>query len=312
MEREYKKLLALPLCALLGISALSACSAANTSQEDETETIADTQEETSAEEPLALYFIDYADEEEDAITLNLKVYLAEGTFSPDFDADMIAFGNDLAGAYGIKVNDINEDKNIAQIWLCLDKSDLDLENLDLNASLTLKAGAVKNEDGQDMQELVFEQDLIYGSDTKSSSPVSAQYLPDSKTLVYRFEGDVTGVSTLNVYDNVMDSYLHSGNMHQLISYFILDFTNATQTNDTANVLAALTLTLRQQYNMYVSILNGANTGEYTYHSLKNRKSTYGDDRIQYLAGDTSSINFTSSSLYEDIQNLLSAGTLKAD
>lgn len=314
MKTDYKKILVLPICLLFGASALSACAAASTSQEDETELGASTQEETNTEEPAALYFIDYAEEDEDIITLTLKVYLLEGTFAPDFDAERIVFGKDLSNAYDIKVSEMDENQSEAEICLSLSKADLDLENSDLHASMILKAGAVKDEDGQNMQDLLLEQDLIYASsDTKAAAPVTAQYLPDSKTLVYRFSGSDLAVSTMDLYDNVMSGYLHSGNMHQLIRYIVLDFTNAKEnTRDTSYILEAFTLTLRQQYNMEAIVLNGANTGTYTYRYLKSRKSKYGDDRIQYLAGDTFSLDFSSNSLYEDIQNLVNAGVLKSD
>jgi hypothetical protein len=292
----------------------SGCSSSSNAKQDETEQASENEKETNTNTPVVLCSIDYGQKEDDVLILNLNVYVFSATFRPDFDADMIRFGNDLADAKDIQINKISDERSKAEISLRLDSSDLDLESLDLNASLSFASGALQDEEGTDVPDFVLEQELIYMPEDKGSDGVDVTYLPASKTLIYRFEGDHIPASLTKYYfDTIMENTAVTHDSHQVVSYLIFDFTKLKITSNemimggpyTTQILRAI---LNDQTNAYGFVINAENIGPNTYQSLKSA----GNGRIQYIKGDISSLNFSSDSIYDDIQNLSDAGTLKTD
>lgn len=162
MKRKINAFSALSLSILLGCSILAGCSS---NSEDESQTadkmLADAiaQTDEDADGASAYFYLDYAEKEDDGLKLAINLFVENGEISEDFDADKLQFGDDLADAVGVKVNEVDTEENKAVIWLTLPDTSLDTKNLHLNMAITIKSGAIKDENGEDADDIILEQEI---------------------------------------------------------------------------------------------------------------------------------------------------------
>jgi hypothetical protein len=308
MKREYKNILALPMSVLLGISALSGCSSSGTSTQnsaEEEETVQETSVSSKSQilEPAADYYIEYAEKEDNTLSLNIVLCLVYGSFSDDFDADMIEFGGDLAEAAGIKVDTIDKELNTAEIWVSLENTDLDVDDLSLQSTLSLKEGAVLNADDEACDELVFDKDLTFSdADRSETSNLTEYWFKKTGTYVVRVKNE-------GVYGwNIISDACYETTKLESVSYIVLDLSQTTNlVDDLSEINAVHLLLLPRKFTPTCVVINA---NDYITQKLQEYKEYYPEAKVQLVYGDVSSLNFNNKNVYSSIQSMIKSGKLK--
>jgi hypothetical protein len=307
MKRKYIKQGALSMSFLLAGTLLYGCSTSNTQSSLESKENS-TVQETDTSAPAAFYSIDYAQKEDDSLSISLLVYLQDGTLASDFNADQIQFGQDLSNAANIAIESVNSELNKAQISFTLENTNMDPSDLDLNAELIFKAGSILNESGEPQEDLAYEEELSFSDSNKANAPVEAVYYKDTKTLVFKIssQGPSSEDELIDSFENLVVSKEDNYESNLRV---IFDFSNASQnqTNPYASMLGILDIMADSRCQTL--IVNMPNNR--AYQNLQDQKSrsatlyTY-----RFVSGDGSKIDYTKSSVYDDIEKLISNGSLK--
>jgi hypothetical protein len=307
MKRKYIKPGALSMSFLLACTLLSACSTSNTQNSSESlENSTELETDTSA--PAAFYYIDYAQKEDDNLSMSLLVYVRDGTFASDFNADQIQFGQDLSTASNITIESINAKQNKAQISFTLENTDLDPSDLDLNAELVFKAGSILNESSEAQEDLIYEEELCFNDSDKANEPVKATYYKDTKTLVFQISGQ--GPSS---EDELIDSFenlvVSKEENYESNLRVIFDYSNASQdqTNPYASMMGIMDIMADSRCQTL--IVNMPNNR--AYQILQDQKSRSATRyTYRFISGDGSKIDYSKSSVYDDIEKMISSGSFK--
>jgi hypothetical protein len=308
--KKQNSIAMLTLSLLLSSTLLSGCSSSSTQTEntgsaDEVTEETGAAQTTAAIEPYGVYAISYAEKEGDTISMNVVLDVLHANISDDFDASLIEFGGDLADAYGIKVDTIDKENNEAEIWVSLDAADLDIDDLDLQTTLILKTGALRDEDGNVLEDVACEQELIYSDTEKTTSIENAtyNYLKKSKTYVIRISG--AGVSS---YDSITNPFTKTV-IDNSVSNLVYDFTNATSMSNWRPSVTALDMILLRQNHgnkLPAICLNLNSTDAYNYMKEIADEEHY---NLRFVYGDVSSLNFEDKDIYSKIEKMISNGQL---
>jgi hypothetical protein len=290
------------ICAsLLAASMLiSGCSSAQSEQEQtetETETENVVEETSSAYAPTLIPTLDYASQEDDQIQLAILLNVINGTFSSDLSVDQFTFGQGLADAQGIKIEELSDDQTSATIWLSIDQGDLDVNDLKLESSMSIAADAVLDAEGSPvLEDIDLEFTLVNEEDDRAVSKDTSEYyfFPESHTVVFRFRGD--GANYEKVQDVFSQSIAQCGEGGTIVA----DFTDCTYLPySISNYISYITT--RQSVSALFVNFDSAN-GNYYYEDL----SGY---LVGLVNGDNSLIDYSSSDVYSQIVNLRNSGKL---
>jgi hypothetical protein len=232
--------------------------------------------------------------------LELSIYLANSTFSDSFSADQLIFGQDLENASGVELLSINDENDTAQIQLSLDTADLDPQDLDLQAALTLPSGSIVDLDGNETDELSLEQELVY-NDTERSSGYTSTTFDTTDTVVYTLRSGVTDIT-----DFMMPAYnLWEQDASNL--KVIFDFSRSY--NLSSDTVYGIYLMVARLHPAIIFV--NANTSSSNYRQLL-QAANESTKTVQFVSGTNSLINYSSASVYDDIQSLIKSGKLTLD
>lgn len=245
--------------------------------------------------PEAFLFLDYAMQNTSQIELNLLAACINGSFATDVNTDSLVFGGDLAAAQDVEIVSINEDHDQMLISLLIDGANLDAENLDLSASLTFKEGAIVDTDGNALDDYIIEKELVNHEDERNLAQTTRYEYEDTNTLVYQIEGELGFMDEL--YGTNFENSSNSAR-----ATLILDFTNCTgaEFNSTE---AIYYLMYFMDYPYTVVVNADPNAGYYS--SLVSDVLCF-SAYYTFVSGDDSLIDYTKSSVFEDILNLIRA------
>jgi hypothetical protein len=310
MMKKQKSIAHLALSCLLFSTVFTGCSSSTqTETENEQEEVASesVQEESIYYEPDVVYGIDYAQANEDELSISLLVYLINGSFVEDFTSEQIAFGSDLANAQNIEIVEIDAQRQKAEISFTLDNTDLDPADLDFNAKLTFKEGSILDELNVPASDLEFEQELTYSDTERSANTLETTYFSDTKTIVYRInkEGPEDIFGFIDFYEGIIRG---SRSYHYDISYFIFDFSNANSTlEDYFAVAMGARSVIESEYSAKTVVINLKDSNAFEeFSDFKN----YARLKIQFVSGNTSDLNFNDANIYSSIQKQVQSGKLK--
>jgi hypothetical protein len=309
MKKEYKKFAALPISALLACTLISGCSINNEKTEaDDDNTIVETDAQTQEQNreleaypvPAAFLYMDYAQEKDGILNLNLTLYCSEGSFSEDFGTDLLEFGGDLTDAYDIEISEMNEQRTKASLFLKIEQGSLDADSLNLEAALNVLSGAMINEDGIACEDRLVETKLTIRDEDKNLNKVGIYLYPDTNTMVYLFN------ESKIEYGDIEYPYLDAQDLIDL-EYLIMDFTKVTSIDSDAII------ELQNVFGLSNPQLIAMNPGEDTdyYTDLISAAGLYCPN-FQFVYGDNSLIDTKSKSVYNDLKNYISKGILEVD
>jgi hypothetical protein len=295
--KRNKRVSALAFCILLGSSILSGCSASTTTEtESEIEDAAE--QESTAITPAAFAGINYASQNDTGIELELSIYLANSTFSDSFSVDQLVFGQDLENASGVELLSINDENDTAQIQLSLENTDLDAEDLDLQASLVLPSGSIVDLDGNEADELSLEQELVYNDADRGSGYTSTSF-GNTDTVVYTLRSGIVDIT-----DFMMPAYnlweQDSSNLK-----LIFDFSRSY--NLSSDTIYGINLMIARLHPSIIFV----NVNSSSYRQLL-QAAQQSSKTVQFVSGTNSLINYSSASVYDDIQSLIKSGKLTLD
>jgi hypothetical protein len=295
--KRNKRICALPLCALLALSLFSGCST-QTSTETENTTSDAAKTESTAAAPTAFLGINYAQVNDTGVDLELSIYLANGRFLDTFSADQISFGQDFESASDIELVDISDENDTAQIQLTLENRDVDPQDLNLQASLSLPAGAVVDLDGNEIDDLNLEQELVY-NDAERSSGYTSTTFANTDTVVYTLRSGVTDIT-----DFMMPAY---NLWEQDASNLKLIFDFSRSYNLSSDTIYGINLMIARLHPSIIFI----NANSSSYRQLL-QAANASSKTVQFVSGTNSFINYSSASVYDDIQSLINSGKLTLD
>jgi hypothetical protein len=295
--KRNKRICALPLCALLALSLFSGCST-QTSTETENTTSDAAKTESTAAAPTAFLGINYAQVNDTGVDLELSIYLANGRFLDTFSADQISFGQDFESASDIELVDISDENDTAQIQLTLENTDVDPQDLNLQASLSLPAGAVVDLDGNEIDDLNLEQELVY-NDAERSSGYTSTTFANTDTVVYTLRSGVTDIT-----DFMMPAY---NLWEQDASNLKLIFDFSRSYNLSSDTIYGINLMIARLHPSIIFI----NANSSSYRQLL-QAANASSKTVQFVSGTNSFINYSSASVYDDIQSLINSGKLTLD
>jgi hypothetical protein len=314
MMKKQKSIANLALSFLLLSTVFTGCSNSTTESENEpeeviSETVQDenTADESIYYEPNVVYGIEYAQSDDDSLSVSLLVYLINGSFAEDFNTQQITFQGDLANAQNIQIVDIDTQHQKAEISFTLDNTDLDPADLHFNAKLTFADGSILDELETPASNLEFEQELSFSDTQRSSDTLETIYFSDTKTIVYRIskEGPADFFAFLDFYEGIVSG---SRSYHYDISYFIFDFSNANSTlKDYLAVAMGAMNVIESEYNAKTVVINLKDKNAYEeFSDLRD----YAGFKIQLVSGNTSDLNFNDKNIYSSIQEQVQSGKLK--
>jgi hypothetical protein len=307
MKKDYKKFAALPISAFLACTLISGCSSSEKSEAEDdviVETDAQTQDENRELEaypvPAAFLYLDYAQEEDEILDLDLTLYCGGGTFSDEFNIDQLEFGGDLAGAYDIEISEMNEQRTKASLTLKIEKGSLDPDNLNLDVALNVLSGAMINEDEIACEDRLVETQLTIVDEDKNLNKVEIHLYPSTNTMLYVFN------ESKIEYEDIERPFLDAQDLIS-VNYLIMDFTKVKSMDNYA------IKELQTVFGLSTPQLLVLNPGDDTdfYTDLNVAAGLYCPN-FQFVYGDNSLIDTKSKSVYNDLQNYIAKGKLEVD
>jgi hypothetical protein len=254
-------------------------------------------EETMKADPMVVTTLGYAEVEDNNLLLAIDMEVHNGSFADDFDAEDMTFGGALAGAQSVKVEDMNEERTSAVLWLGIDKGDLNAEDLNLSCSVTFAKDSLADADGTLQEEKTsFDFTLVSADADKAAEEDTSEYIlmPDTNTVVMRFHGSGTS------YENVRNAFLSAVDTFEShrswgsVEYMVIDLTDCTSLPD--RVASFITdMMARQSTRTYFVNMDFDSTGY-----------SFGDEWVDLglaVSGDNSLINYSSPSIYQDIDEM---------
>lgn len=157
MKQVLKRNICILLAATTAASLFTGCSGqseSNVSEENSAESQEGVEEEGYEVEQNGQGFyayLDYAEKQEDNISLEFVLGGVNTTFADEIDADQITFDGDLANA-GNAVFTTEEDGTLATLTAELPAENLDAENLSLEGSITLAEGTLLDSEENPLDE----------------------------------------------------------------------------------------------------------------------------------------------------------------
>jgi hypothetical protein len=243
--------------------------------------------------PEAFLFLDYAAQNESQIELNLLAACINGSFAADINTDALVFSGDLANAQDVQIVSVNDDHNQMQISLLLDGANLDAENLELSTSLTFQEGAILDTDGNALEDYVIEKELSNHEEERNLAQTTRYEYEDTKTLVYQIDGE------LGFLDELYGTYFENSSSSNY-PVLILDFTNCTGAE--FNSTEAIYYLMYFMDSPYTVVVNADQNAGY-YSSLQSDVLSL-SGYYAFVSGDDSLIDYTKSSVFEDILKLI--------
>jgi hypothetical protein len=283
----------------LACSLFSGCQSADKSQSDDPQ---DTQEENvqvADSMPAALAYLDYAQQEDGNILLSVSVLLiGDAYFGSDFNADAISFDGDLENAQGIKVQEIDDENRLANIWMSIEQGNLDVEDLNLSTNVQISANALQDAQGNALYaDITLPACLVSDQAQRASDSSIYSAYPKENTLVFNLKGE--NISTAPMLDAYEETIIES-DTHK-VEYVVVDLSDCqSMRTNVAYVLARLL----DNSNPQVYIVNGDETSDY-FEVL----SEAGNENISFIEGDTSSLDLSSASAYSVLESALTDGAL---
>jgi hypothetical protein len=299
--KHSKNLISLfSLSLLCTYTLLSGCS--STDQRTTTDLSKESAEQEDVLEPAEYLVLDYAEKQDENMVFNLDLYVLNGQFSDDFSSGQIEFGQDLSEASQICIDEINEEKNIASLSFILPAQGLDEDNLDLNAGLVLKGGAIIDSSDNPIDEIEITQEIKSGGDRAEN--IFSKTFYDPQTLILQFQSDnITAIDTFSTLMEAMNSFTYRD--IENMPYLILDFTSCN--NIPGDVSYAI-------FNVVYSLLPqtyiiNAGTSSNLYQSFQNAGIRFAE-KVKFLSGNTSGLDYSSSDIYRTITEKIDSGQFK--
>jgi hypothetical protein len=291
MKKNQKRYVPALMAFSLACSVLSGCQSASQNQREETQ---EESVQVSDSMPAALAYLDYAQEEDGNILLSVSVLLVgDASFGPDFDVDAISFDGDLENATDIKLQEIDDENRLANIWIYIEQNDLDVEDLNLRTNVSVRADALQDASGNALQtDITLPARLLSEQIEKGADSSIYSVYPDENTLVFRLKGEnSSGAEMIDAYeDAIMESESHE------IERVVIDFSDCkSMRTNAAYVLTQLIET--SEPNVY--IINANETSDY-FEIL----SAANNENISFVQGDASSLDLSSASAYSAIESAI--------
>jgi hypothetical protein len=308
MKRKNNLISSLSFSILLSSLLISGCSSSSTDTQNSSEADETTEEtnetvQNAILDPEAYYYIEYAEKEDDTLSLNILLGLRHGRFTDDFDVDKLEFGDDLATATAVKIDSIDQENNTAELYVTVQNSDLDIDDLSLQSTLCLKAGAIQNNNNEVCDTLVFNQELTFSDEDRESKDNLTQYwFKKTHTYVARIKNE--GFNWSTTVPDACGIKSEQG----VLTYVIFDLTQVTSPYDTYVQSDAIQIILeRKGYAPTAVVINADN---YIYKDIQEYLEYYPEAKFQFVSGDVSGVNFNDKNIYSTIQKLIKSGKLK--